>query len=71
MGMLENRPFLRGPLDSVFILVGFLVRTEIDRMSHVLRLGEDIRDRRAAPVVGAAVIVAVPLCPLSPLTHID
>lgn len=71
MGMLENRPFLRGPLDGVFVFIGFLVRAEVDGMSHVLRLGEDIRDRRAAPVVGAAIIVAVPLRPLSPLTHID
>ena len=52
MGVLEDQPFLRRIHDGRFILVGLLVGTEIHRMPHILRLGENLPHDIAAPVIG-------------------
>ena len=36
VGMLEDRPFLWWAFDSVLVLIGLLVRTEIDGMPHAV-----------------------------------
>ena len=38
----ENRPFLRGPLDGMFVFKGFLVGTKVDRMAQVFALFENM-----------------------------
>ena len=38
--------------DGIFIFVGLLVGTEIHRMPHILRLGQNLPDDVAAPVIG-------------------
>ena len=52
MGILKDQPVLPGILHGVFIFVGLLVRTEIHRMPHILRLGENLSHDIAAPVIG-------------------
>ena len=52
VGILKDQPILLGIHHGVFILVGLLVGTEIDRMPHILRLGEDLSHNIAAPVIG-------------------
>ena len=52
VGILKDQPVLPGILHGVFIFVGLLVRTEIHRMPHILRLGQNLPDDVAAPVIG-------------------
>ena len=52
MGVLENQPLLRGIHHRILILIGLLMGTEIHRMPHILRLGENLPDDVAAPVIG-------------------
>ena len=51
MGVLENQPILLGIHYGIFILIGLLVGTEIHRMPHILRLGQNLPDDVAAPVI--------------------
>ena len=48
VGVLKDQPILLGIHHGVFILVGLLVRAEIHRMPHILRLGEDLSHDIAA-----------------------
>ena len=52
MGVLEDQPIFLGIHHGVFILIGLLVGTEIHRMPHILRLGENLSHDIAAPVIG-------------------
>ena len=52
MGVLKDQPVLFGILNGTFILVELLMETKIDRMPHILRLGEDLSHNIAAPVIG-------------------
>ena len=52
VGVLKNQPILLGIHHRILILVGLLVGTEIHRMSHILRLGQNLPDDVAAPVIG-------------------
>ena len=52
MGVLEDQPIFLGIHHGVFILIGLLVGTEIHRMPHILRLGQNLPDDVAAPVIG-------------------
>ena len=52
MGVLENQPILFGIHYGIFILIGLLVGTEIHRMPHILRLGQNLPNDVAAPVIG-------------------
>ena len=52
MGVLEDQPFLRRIHHRILILIGLLVGTEVHRMSHILRLGQNLPDDVAAPVIG-------------------
>jgi hypothetical protein len=51
MGVLEDQPILLGIHYGIFILIGLLVGTEIHRMPHILRLGENLPDDVAAPII--------------------
>ena len=51
VGILKDQPVLLWIHHGVFILVGLLVGTEIHRMPHILRLGEDLSHDIAAPVI--------------------
>ena len=51
MGVLENQPILRGIHHRILVLIGLLVGTEIHRMPHILRLGENLPNDVAAPVI--------------------
>ena len=51
MGVLKDQPVFLGVHHGVFILVGFFVGSEIDRMPHILRLGENLSHHIAAPVI--------------------
>jgi len=52
MGVLEDQPILLGIHYGIFILIGLLVGTEIHRMPHILRLGQNLPNDVAAPVIG-------------------
>ena len=51
MGVLEDQPIFLGIHHGVFILIGLLVGTEIHSMPHILRLGENLPNDVAAPVI--------------------
>ena len=51
VGVFKNQPVLRSVDNSPLVLVGFLVSAEVDRMPHILRLGEDLPHREAIPAI--------------------
>ena len=51
VGVLKDQPVLLGIHYCVFVLVGLLMRTEVDRMPHIFRLGKNLPDDIAAPVI--------------------
>ena len=52
LGTLEYRPFFGRILDVLFLLVGLACGTEIDRITEIIRLGQNLLDHIAAPIVG-------------------
>ena len=51
VGILEDQPILRGIHHRILVLIGLLVGTEIHSMPHILRLGENLPNDVAAPVI--------------------
>ena len=52
MGILEDLPFLRRPLNFLFVLEGLGGAAEVHRIAAVFLLAEDVRHSGRAPVVG-------------------
>ena len=64
MGVFKNQPVLRRVDNGPLILVGFLVGTEVDGMPHILRLGENLSDRKTIPAIRPGdVLFAFPNAP--------
>ena len=51
MRILKNFPFLRWALDFLFVLEGLGSAAEVDRITAVFLLAENIRHRSRTPVV--------------------
>ena len=51
VGVLKNQPVLFGVHHRILILVGLLVRTEVDRMPHIFGLGKDAPDDITTPII--------------------
>lgn len=51
VGVLKDHPFILRIFNAVFVLIGFLMGTEVDGIAHILRFGEDVSDDISAPVI--------------------
>ena len=51
MGVLKDQPVLLRIHNWIFVLVGLLVRTEVDRMPHIFGLGENLPNDITTPVI--------------------
>lgn len=51
VGVLKNQPVLLRIHNRIFVLVGLLVRTEVDRMPHIFGLGENLSNDITTPVI--------------------
>ena len=64
VGVFKNQPILRGMVNRLLIFVGFLVRAEVDRMPHILRLGQYLPYDKVAPCIGTVnIFLAFPDAP--------
>ena len=51
VGVLKDQPFLFGIHHGIFVLVGLLVRTEVDRVPHIFGLGKNLPNDITTPVI--------------------
>lgn len=51
MGIFKDQPFLFGVHHGIFVFVGLLMRTEVDRMPHIFGFGKDAPDNITTPVI--------------------
>ena len=59
MGVFKNQPFIFRAFQTLLVLVGFLVIAEIDCMTHVFLLGQNIGYCCSTPVVRAGHVCSV------------
>ena len=51
MGILKNQPILFRIGYAVLVLIGFLVRTEVDGIAHIFRFRKNLSNDVSAPVI--------------------
>ena len=59
MGILEDQPFLFRVVHTFLVFVGLHMSTEVDRVSTVFLLFENVRDRFHSPAVEVGVLMSV------------
>lgn len=60
----RNKPIFRCVKYRIFVSVRFLVRTEVDRVPHIVRFGKYLSHYKATPVVGMRKVIFAFPCPV-------